>query len=173
MELIIKEPIAVPAVVPHSFTVEIKVIHGDGDLYTFFTMPSFDAGNQLRVELMKDLLRTLDAMKETFEHTGRSGSLSQRYALKIPAFEPWFSSEDLTESYENAWYKPSSDAEVENLMSLAQEVNKLYTEQNFIDWPDDATTNQAFDLHNETTLHSYEVRYIDSHGVQHAVEIQA
>lgn len=171
MELIITNPLAVPDFIPNSFSVHITVMHGDADQYTSFVMPSFDASNQLRVELMKDLLRTLAKMKAAFEYTGRGGNESECYASKVPEFEPWFSAEDLTKDYSNAWYKPHSTAGTEHLMSLAQEVHHLYAEHGYIEWPSDVTLT-GFDLHGEATLESYEVRYLNADGIEHAVEIQ-
>lgn len=172
MELIVKEAIEAPVFVPNSFTVHITVMHGDADLYTRLTMDGFDASSPGSLELLKKLLHTLDKMKDAFIHTGRGGNKDERYALKVPEFEPWFSLEDLTEDYCDAVYKPNSQAGAEHLMQLAQAVNKHYAKNGFSEWPDDATMGQSFGLHNESTIEKYEVRYIDAAGVQHTVEIQ-
>lgn len=173
MEFLIKDRIPAPAFVPNSFLVRITVMHGDGDLYTGFVVPGFEASSQISVELLKDLLCTLDKMKAAFIHTGRGGNRDDHYAYAVPEFEPWFSNEDLTQVYSPARYKPNSTAGAEHLKSLAQEVAKHYSRNFRAEWPDDATMGGAFGLHNESTLESYEVRYVDSAGTEHAVEVQA
>lgn len=143
-----------PAVVPGTYSVEIKVMGGDADYYDSFTVAGFRADQD--EPLLQNLIELLLRLDGAYPN-GRGGS--DEYSLRrVDGFSEWFDEEELSDEV-SSFYAANK--------LRRSELGLSYT--GFPYWPDDVTMgDDCFECDYE----SHAVFYYDENLTKHRVEVE-
>lgn len=168
MKLTVGPPVEEAASHRDCYSVQINVMHGDGDHYEFLTVDGFRRDIAEDIDLLESLLTTLTKMYEAFPN-GRGGSDEYNYRHVTPDFDAWFSAEDIAAQDYGYTVQLLSREEKDAQLALAKRVDAHYGRTEYVDWPLDVTMG---DFGTDADIVGFKVLYRDEEGERYHVDVK-